>query len=351
MLSVLREHFAWSDARTFREIQTFHNDLLQILNDKGISYDDLRTALTPQQTKHEAAFLFDCQRCDSHLYGKECCERLLKLIEPKTTHSILSGDLLDDRDEIARELLAESAIVATDLNFSHPINCYAIYVNNLSLGAIAIIDAGLKNHKSYLAYVPCTYSSLTKTFISMSIGSRFIKHKNNIIVGHEDDRPNSENVNIQFEDFAGLGFKIKSLQSAYYSAFLAYKPEQMFLKESDDDLEIALRAMSRDATPLTDFAVIIEDKKFEQYLMTLKRGKLERAGIAELTKTELEDVIRQKIRSNYIYNMEWVDEPTHQLSKFNIMLEFPREGGFPERLLVALEYKPANKLLRLLTVT
>jgi len=49
--------------------------------------------------------------------------------------------------------------------------------------------------------------------------------------------------------------------------------------------------------------------------------------------------------------MEWVDEPTHQISKFNIMLEFPRAGGFPERLMVALEYKPAEKVLRLLTAS
>ena len=64
MLPSIREHFAWSDARTFREIQLFHKDLLKILIAKGIDYASLRSALTPQQTKHEAAFLFDEQRCD-----------------------------------------------------------------------------------------------------------------------------------------------------------------------------------------------------------------------------------------------------------------------------------------------
>ncbi len=42
---------------------------------------------------------------------------------------------------------------------------------------------------------------------------------------------------------------------------------------------------------------------------------------------------------------------THQLSKFNIMLEFPRWDGYPERMVAALEYRPVERLLRLLTVT
>lgn len=57
---------------------------------------------------------------------------------------------------------------------------------------------------------------------------------------------------------------------------------------------------------------------------------------------ELEAVIREKLRMSYLYNLEWVDEPTHQLSKFNIVLEFPRQNGHPERMVVALEYKPPS---------
>ncbi|MCK9506197.1 MAG: hypothetical protein M0Q95_18700 [Porticoccaceae bacterium] len=70
-----------------------------------------------------------------------------------------------------------------------------------------------------------------------------------------------------------------------------------------------------------------------------------------MTKAELEEAIRKKLRKNYLYSMEWVNEPTHQLSKFNIMLEFSRRGGFPERLMVAVEYKPAGRVLRLLTAS
>ena len=80
-------------------------------------------------------------------------------------------------------------------------------------------------------------------------------------------------------------------------------------------------------------------------------GKLKKAGLADLTKAELEAIIRKKLRMSYLYNLEWVDEPTHQLSKFNIMLEFPRQNGHPERTVVALEYKPAERVLRLVTIS
>jgi hypothetical protein len=352
MLPVLREQFAWTDARTFREIQRFHKDFLDILRAKGIDYASLRSALTPQQTKHETAFLFDGQRCDNSLVpGVECADAVFGTLDRRTTHSILGGELIDDKDEIARRLLGRAAVIAKDLNFKHPCFCYVLYVNNLSEGGVASMHTKLSAHKAYLGYVPCTYASLAKTFVSMHLVNLAIKQSDSVILGHEDDRPNTEDHNLHLHDYTALGLRIKSLQSMYFGAFLSYKPEWMLMEESDDDLEIALRAMSEEVAPLTEFAVLIEDDKFTGYLRTAKLNKLAKAGIADLSKADLEEAIRRKLRSSYLYNLEWVDEPTHQLSKFNIMLEFPRARGHPERLMVALEYKPTERVLRLLTAT
>jgi len=352
MFPSLREHLGWTDERTFKEIQHFHSDLLDVLRAKGIDYASLRSALTPQQAKHEVAFLFDEERCDNKFMpGVECAEALFSALDSKTTHSILGGDLIDHHDELARDLLAGSAVVAKDLNFRHPCFCYVLYVNNLSEGAIAALDQQLQGHKAYLGYLPCTYSSLAKTFISLSLMSLVIKHGRPVILGHEDDRPHTENHNLHLHDYQAQGFEVKSLQSMYFSSFLAYKPERMLLEDTDDDLETALRAMSPVVAPLGEFTVYIEDAKFEKYLQTIKLGKLQKAGISTLTKAQLEAEIRSKLRMNYLYNLEWVDEPTHRLSKFNVMLEFSRPGGHPERVVVALEYQPVDRVLRLLTIT
>lgn len=38
MFPTLREHFTWASAQTFREIQHFHHDLLDILRAKRIDF-------------------------------------------------------------------------------------------------------------------------------------------------------------------------------------------------------------------------------------------------------------------------------------------------------------------------
>ncbi len=352
LLPVLRKHFSFSDARTHLEIQRFHRDCLNILQSKGIDYASLRSALTPQSTKHEAAFLFDEERCDDKsLSAVECAEALFSALNPKTTHSILGGELIDSRDVIARRLLGPAVMIAKDLDFRHPCFCFTLYVNNLSEGAVSDIDAKLRHHKAYLGYLPCTYASLAKTFASMNLMNLVIKQGNTVIIGHEDDRPNSQDHNLHLHDYVAQGFRLKSIQSIYFNTFLAYKPEHMLLDESDDDLEMAVRAMSSVVAQLADFSVVIDDAKFQQYLHTVKLGKLQKAGLAVLTKAELEAAIRGKLRMNYLYNLEWVNAPTHQISKFNILLEFPRAGGQSERMVVALEYRPSDLVLRLLTIT
>lgn len=354
LLPVMRQHFSWTDARTFHEIQRFHQDCIQILKSKKINYADLRTALTPQQAKHEAAFLFDEKRCASQFNpGVEVADALFKLLDPKTTHSILSGELRDDKDELARPLLAEAAVIAKDLDFSHPCFCFVLYVNNLSEGALGKIHEGLKAHPAYLGYVPCTFSSIAKTFVSMGLANLGIKHKDMVILGHEDDRDNSENCNLHLHDYEASGIKVRSLQEMYFHTFLSYKPEQILLEETDDDLEIAIRAMSQTVAPLElgKLSVVIDEDKFEKYLKTPKLGKLTNAGLHELSRADLEEAIRQKLRSSYIYNLDWRDEAKYQASLFNIMLEFQKEGGYPERIVASLEYKPVEQVLRLVTMT
>lgn len=349
LLPAMRDSFAWSDAKAFLEIQRFHQDFLAILKLKGIVYSDLRTALVPQSTKHEAAFLFDMQRCRSIFPGADAADALFQLLPSATTHSILGGELMGEAS-LAQSLLGRTVIIAKDLNFAHPCYCYVLYVNNLSEGTIASIHKGLQEHPGYLGYLPCTYGSLAKTYVVMGLVNLAIKQKNTVILGHEDDRDNRENRNLHVHDYAALGLQIRSIQSLYFGVFLSYKPERMLLESSDDDLEIAIRAISSDIVPLHTFSVVIQDEKYE-YLIDRKLGKLRRAGLVEISKSELERAIQSKIRSNYLYNLKWRSEPDFHGSFFNVMLEFSCVGREPERVTVALEYIPSTTNLRLITFT
>ncbi|HCE7956462.1 TPA: hypothetical protein NID39_006092 [Pseudomonas aeruginosa] len=159
LLPVMRECFSLSDARTFAEIQNFHGECVGILKAKGIDYALLRTALTPQPTKHEAAFLFDTDLCArSFAPGVECAETLFSALDAQTTHSILGGELFGSSDQLARKLL-DPAVVSTKPSFHLPDTCFVLYVNNLSAGAIAAVDSKLQQLPAYVGYLPCTYCS------------------------------------------------------------------------------------------------------------------------------------------------------------------------------------------------
>ncbi|AUN94642.1 hypothetical protein [Pseudazoarcus pumilus] len=358
LLASIREHCKWTDTKTFVEIQRIHHNFLDILRTKGINYDELRNSLIPQTGKHEAAFMFDEHRCNpNRIAGVDAADAVFKLLPTDTSHSILGGELVgDDHDQFARKLLKEKSIIVKDLDFQHPTFCFVVYVNNLSAAALKSMHGGLNNHPGYLGYVPCTYASLTKTFVTMYLMNFGIRHKNTMILGHEDDRPNTQNWNLHLHDYAALGLKIRSIQDMYFSLFLSYKPEQMLLQEADDDLEIAVRAMSKEVADFSDFIVYIEDSKFK-YLTTAKNGKLALAGLNTSTKPELEEAIKSKMRSSYLYSLEWRDVPAtdssagYKGSFFNIMLEFPRKVGDPERVTVSLEYQPTIKTLRVVTMT
>lgn len=144
MLEVLRDHFAWNDEHTFKQIQLLHKELLGILACKGINYAELRSALTPQGSKHETAFLFDTALIKSNWYGKELVEFFLSKLKSEANHSILTGDLDDPEDSFARRLLKASGVPHKGWSFSHPNVVFVIYINNLNDKGTDFLHEALK---------------------------------------------------------------------------------------------------------------------------------------------------------------------------------------------------------------
>ncbi|PKM31094.1 MAG: hypothetical protein CVV07_02730 [Gammaproteobacteria bacterium HGW-Gammaproteobacteria-11] len=167
-------------------------------------------------------------------------------------------------------------------------------------------------------------------------------------MGHEDDRSNEENINMAGYPFEDYGLEIYSLQSMYFDVLLSYKIERPVFKGFEVDTELSLNAISDQIFPIEGFEIEIEDAKHE-YLKSAKCGKLEKAGIEALGKKELSNIIRSKVSNSYIYNLSYLSD--HDVSKFNVMLEIPRgDDGYPTRIVVVLEYKPQEKLLRVITM-
>lgn len=348
-LEAIRDHFKIPAVRMRREIVEMHRAVVQVLSKKGIEYAHLRNGLVPQMDKHEAAFIFDSTEVASGLYGPEAIQRLLPLLESNSTQSLLVGDLIaeDRHQRLVAEILQESMVWARGFTFRHSVLLYAVYVNGLSEASIARLHRGLADWPAYLGFVPTTFMSRAKLLLSTTLTSFVLKHRRTLIMGHEDDRDNAENINITLYPLESSGHRIVSLQGLYFSLFLAYKIERPMMSGFEADTELALNAVSDEVALFGDFQVDLDERKF-QYLLKEKQGKLKKAGLGEADREQVSQAIQTRLSSNYIYNLTYLEE--HDVVKFNLMLEIPHQDGYPTRLTAVLEYLPGDRSLRVITL-
>jgi hypothetical protein len=348
LLSNIQSIFGLNGKQMSDEIWRHYEETVEILAGKGINYLDLKCGLVPTTKKHEAAFIFDTSHIESLVYGSECMEKILPLLESEATLSVLVGDLLATQESAIHivNLLFREIVQANQPNLpTHPTVFFAIYVNNLSELRLKRIHEGLLDYRPYMGFVPTTYSSAFKSYLSLILANLFIKRKRTIILPHEDDRDNEENINITPYPLEKFGYQVRSLQGLHFGVFLDYKIERPVLPHFEDDTTFSLNALSHAVIPLDGLRVFIEDAKYE-YLVN---NKLKRTSLMSLGKEGLEKLIEEKIRQSYIYQLRI--RPTHQVSTFTIMLEAEHDNrGYPFRIEVSLEYAPENGILRVVTM-
>jgi hypothetical protein len=347
-LELIRDYFG-ADAQNVREsIRRLHYDACGILNRKGVPYEQLKAGLVPCTKNHEAAFLFDSRRIVSACYGIAVADVLLPLLDMRSTRSLLSGDLISNNNGLALDEILDSVVPARSSYLSHCSQIYCVYINNLTSNAVESLHSALCNYMPYIGYIPTTFSTPAKIYLSGILVGSFLQWKNVAIMGHEDECPNKDNINVMGLPFEEHGFRVVSLQSCYYDIFLKYKIERPISRGRDVDTAISLNAISTDIKSLDTFAVDIASAKMD-YLKREKLDKLKLAGISDMSPLELSGLLRAKLMQNYIYNLCWLSD--YDVAKFNVIIEVPRfDDGYPSRLLVALEYRPSENVLRVITL-
>lgn len=347
MLEVIRDEFGLKPEQMRKEIAVLHADLLSILRFKNIDYSSLRSALIPSMDRHEAAFLFDSQAFDSGLYGRETFNYLLPLLDPRSTQSILHGDLIGKDQQLIFEILQESVTWARSFTFQYSTQIYCVYVNSLTEPQLERISTGLRSCPAYLGHIKTTFESRAKLFLSTTLSSFIVKKGTTLIIAHEDDRSNDENVNITFYPLESFCHNLVSLQGQYFSSFLAYKIERPVFNFFEADTELSLNAISDEVVLFDGFDVVLDEAKY-QYLLDAKSGKLRQAGLDDAAREKIATLIQKKLNANYIYNLSYLEE--HDVMKFNLQIQVPRPIGYPARLTAALEYIPTKRVLRVITL-
>ncbi len=348
-LEVMKENFKLSDKQMYEAIQQAFNDFTENLHSKKkIEYKDLRNALTPNINKKEIALVFDSSKIKSAWYGYAAFDKVIPIFDKKTTHSILSGDLIINQNHYHwKEYFFEELISEKDTDFLNTDDCYIVYINNLSNSFFEKLNKDLLSYEPYIGYLNTTFQTPLKSFLSSILCKIGIVNKDTVILPGEDDEWNT-NDNTPGLPFDKYNFNIKSVPDLYFSLFLSYKIEREVFDGFEADTHISLNAVSPIVKNIDHFKVIIEPEKL-RYLLEQKWGKLKKAQLENYSKEDFENLIKDKIRNNYIYELTELTE--HKIVKFNLIIELEVQYTTDKvKCNVSLIYNPENEIIKLITL-
>jgi hypothetical protein len=344
-LPVMEGYWRLSAPQVRGLILGMHADLIKMLHDAGLDYSSLRNSLVPQARRAERAFVFKTTLIDESWYGGAIAQQLIPTLAPDQYCSILSGDLILPNQKAARAALGEAGVFHKSFDDVNTTMLHAIYVNNLTENRAQGIHERLKAYAPYIGYVPTKYSSTARELMSFILPMTYLKAGRHWLCESEGEATMGDS-NVLSWPLSGYGYACHSVPLPYWGSFLSYKIERAAYPGDESDTRLALTAISENPTDLTGFQVEVEPAKAE-YLQVNKGGSLSRAALENLTTNELETMIRDRIKRNYIYSLEY----KHEKSFFNIMLEIRNKGSATAtKLLASMEYQPERNKLRLVTL-
>jgi hypothetical protein len=348
MLEVMASYFDLSPEAIRAEIGQAHRLTIEAIAAKGVPYGRLRNALVPRRDRLERAFLFDTDRIDQGWYGLAVAEALIPLIPRQLSCSIQLGDLIIDDQDLAFELLRRHVVPHRRVELGNTNQIYCVYLNNLTPTMADAITAGLEDYTGFAGHVDTSVSSPFKDWLSLTLVDGYLKYRGLILNGHEDDVPDSEDLNLKGWPWEPSGYAVRSIRDMYFHLLLGYKIERRVLPAARTDTNFALISISGRALDLADLEVEVDEAK-GRYIREKHGSGLARAGLGQVGAEELGTIIKEKIEDSYIYNLR--HDVEHDASLFNIMLEVSAPDGGPvTRLLAGLEYLPESESLKLVTL-
>jgi hypothetical protein len=73
-----------STKETYEEIRGLFENLIDVLQEKSVNYEDLKYALIPRSDRTEVALVFNTHQIESAAYGVEVFKHILPLLEKRS---------------------------------------------------------------------------------------------------------------------------------------------------------------------------------------------------------------------------------------------------------------------------
>jgi len=330
--------------------------LMERLRKKDISYEKLKRALIPNQDadKKEICLVFDTAKINSGHYGYHIFEKLIPLLDKRSTYSIFHGDYVDtlhgvsNSQIILKDVLDEVTIKYNKSEYVHSNQYYLIYINSISATQLDTIIAGLNEYDWFHAAAKIKYISKFKTYVSTILSPLCIKNQNRVITRHPVDYDDSKNINILGYPFEDSGFNVTSINEDSYSTFLTYKIES--ISPDEEDIGFSFNALLPNFDSIRKLKLNIPDLKWG-YITDTSFGKGEILRVLGYTGENKERFLRdiyKEICSNYIYNLNMNE---YGDAMFNVCIELPTINERIRKTVIALKYFAETGEISLVTIT
>ena len=286
----------------------------------------------PNVKKKELALIFDTTF--SNAYGYDISKKLLPLLSKIKKCAVLVGDCIDSP---LPNVKMSKASKLYNIEFRPSDYFFIVYITNLTVNMVDALHHGLDSYKPYIGYIDATHSSYFKSYLSTILCQKFLKYENIIIHNDEAD---------VFWPVEKFGYITKGITSYLYDIFLVYKIEAPVFFEND--IRFALNSINPTQLSLNNLEVYLTKERLE-YIKDKNKGGINKAELTEITKEEFAVLIRSKISSNYIYNLQYRKE--YNSLNFTIMVEIPTKNkDINVRFLVGLKHDLESRLLEIVTV-
>lgn len=351
-----RDFYKLSDEDVYNMISADFNILKQRLDTKDIPYDSLKRALVPNQDKkkYETCFVFDTNQMEQDDYARAVFEKVLPVMDKKSTYSILYGDYVDilrdveDSQIILRDSMNEVLTRCHSSKYQYSGQYFLIYVNSMTGNQRWEIVKCLLPYPWFLGFADVTYGSKFKSYISCILSCAYVKYKNYIIGAHPSDYPEDTDENEEDYLFRDNGFRFISMNEDSFGAFLTYKIETEAPDETD--VSFSFNALFPKFNSLKKLKLTISDGRWG-YLNDSEKGKNGILRVLDYGEQNIDEFLRdiyKKICANYIFNLEM---NSYGVLKFNVCIETPTINGTRRKTTVALKYFPESGEMEVLTVT
>ena len=353
---MVKKHFRLNDQDVYKMILQDFRKLNERLELKHIRYADLKSALIPNQDKNkqEICLVVDSSKIDSSDYGCFVIDKILPILDQKSTYSILCGDYIDnallpDAQEALRFALEEVLEKYNDSTFLHSTQYFLIYFNRLSNEQKKAIVEALRPYSWFTGVADVTYQSYFKSYLSYILVPCCIKCKKTFIVPHPEDYPDEANANVRNFPFEKYDFSLVSINGESYWTFLHYKIESILIDK--DDIGFSFNALFPKFTSLGQLALNISDETWTKYLVDKELGKgkiVESLGYGANDKEAFMSSILMKIQRSYIYNLR---QNEYGDLLFNVCVELPTIHERIRKTTIALRYHPDTGKMDVVTIT